>query len=295
MLNISASVGLKGINKENDVKLIQVLLNSFLGKKKLDDDGIAGKNTIREIVAFQRKIMPGWKPDGRVDPKGRTFSSLLAFFNKKEQAKLSSSIKARHKYCMLKAEPKLSLNEYKVTYKHNIPNSKRIVSVNAISIIKLALARSGMKHAVITSTLRTPQEQASIMYRQATNNLKEQYKLYSWKGDKVLKVYEENKDKSRTDVINLMANEIERMKASGHGMSRHIVSEDEYKKLNVIDIGVGSTRAKNETFNKKEFGKRLNELVEEGYIEKYIDETNISNQCWHIEVRSNKKMKVKVI
>ncbi|BDU35870.1 hypothetical protein INR79_16085 [Vibrio sp. SCSIO 43132] len=295
MLNISASVGLKGINKKDDVKLVQVLLNSYLGKKKLDDDGIAGKNTIREIISFQRKIMPGWKPDGRVDPKGRTFSSLLAFFNKKEQAKLSNSIKTRQKYCMLKAEPELSLNEYKVTYKHNIPNSKRIVSVNSMSVIKLALARSGMKHAVITSTLRTPQEQASIMYREASKNLKKQYKLYSWKGDKVLRVYEENKDKSRTDAIKLMVDEIDRLKDAGQGISRHVVSVEEYKKLNVIDIGVGSTRAMNDNFNKNEFSKRLKELAEEGYIEKYIDETNISNQCWHIEVRTDKKMKVKVI
>jgi len=34
----------------------------------------------------------------------------------------------------------------------------------------------------------------------------------------------------------------------------------------------------------------LASLAKEGYIDRFIDETNKSNQCWHIEIMPNKKI-----
>lgn len=291
MLNISASVGLKGINKENDVKLIQVLLNSFLGKKKLDDDGIAGKNTIREIVAFQREIMPGWKPDGRVDPKGRTFATLRAHFSVAEQNRLSRSIQARRDYCMLKAEKLINLSNFTVSYKHTIPSTKRIVNVNSIKIIQLALARAGLDKAVITSTIRTPNQQAEIMYRNAKKNFADQKTLYGSNGDKVLDVFKANSSKSKDEVVRLMVEEIERLGDLGKRVSRHCVTKANYRKCNIIDIGLNSTLSVNK--NKKsvyELGRIFKELAKEGLINRYIDETKKSNRCWHIEIDAGSKI-----
>lgn len=45
----------------------------------------------------------------------------------------------------------------------------------------------------------------------------------------------------------------------------------------------------NKKFNKESFSNALKELKKEGYIQRYIDETQKSNQCWHIEIKVNHK------
>ncbi len=70
---INKSVGEKGDNDTEDVKIVQELLN----KKgaSLTVDGDCGKKTIDAIKAFQSKL--GFsKPDGRVDPGGKTWKGL---------------------------------------------------------------------------------------------------------------------------------------------------------------------------------------------------------------------------
>jgi len=61
-----------------------------------------------------------------------------------------------------------------------------------------------MKAAVITSTLRTPEEQAAIMLKNAKIDLKKQYRLYGRSGDTVLKIYDENKGKADDEILELM-------------------------------------------------------------------------------------------
>lgn len=77
---ISASVGRGGRNIADDVRLVQRLLNVHadrIGIPELDDDGDAGPKTKRAIDTFQRKIVGFRRPDGRVDPGGKTLSALI--------------------------------------------------------------------------------------------------------------------------------------------------------------------------------------------------------------------------
>jgi peptidoglycan hydrolase-like protein with peptidoglycan-binding domain len=79
--SISASVGANGRNIPDDVRTIQVLLNSVPKAKGgatplLDVDGIVGPKTIAAIRAFQQAQL-GWA-DGRVDPGGPTLAKLDA-------------------------------------------------------------------------------------------------------------------------------------------------------------------------------------------------------------------------
>lgn len=70
---ISASVGAGGVNRPDDVRVIQTLLAA----KGLDPgpvDGKLGPSTIAAIKAFQRRFAT-W-PDGRIDPAGRTLREL---------------------------------------------------------------------------------------------------------------------------------------------------------------------------------------------------------------------------
>ena len=80
MVSISGSVGRSGSNLAADVKTIQKLLNAqqipgVVGR--LTEDGMVGDKTITRIEVFQSKILKMLKPDGRVDPGGKTFKKLI--------------------------------------------------------------------------------------------------------------------------------------------------------------------------------------------------------------------------
>jgi peptidoglycan hydrolase-like protein with peptidoglycan-binding domain len=72
---IQGSVGRGGRNRSDDVRLIQALLDAA-GFDPKGIDGGCGANTVSAIVAFQRTFTS--KPDGRVDPGGRTLERLQA-------------------------------------------------------------------------------------------------------------------------------------------------------------------------------------------------------------------------
>ena len=79
MSRIGASVGLGGTNRPDDVRTIQRLLNQFSMPplRALDVDGYCGQHTIDTIKHFQSSKVGMAKPDGRVDPGGRTLRMLL--------------------------------------------------------------------------------------------------------------------------------------------------------------------------------------------------------------------------
>lgn len=81
MANLSGSVGKGGVNNHDDVLLVQQLLNKHvesLGLSRLEEDGDIGKNTNEAICEYQEEVMEIVKPDGRIDPGGRTWRSLTA-------------------------------------------------------------------------------------------------------------------------------------------------------------------------------------------------------------------------
>lgn len=73
-LTISASVGDGGKNRPKDVERVQQLL-ADAGVSPGAIDGKIGRKTIAAIVEFQRRFLS--RPDGRVDPGGRTWRELL--------------------------------------------------------------------------------------------------------------------------------------------------------------------------------------------------------------------------
>lgn len=73
MVPVSASVGRGGINRAEDVRKVQQLLRQA-GADPGPVDGIAGPRTIGAILGFQQRFLT--RPDGRVDPGGRTLARL---------------------------------------------------------------------------------------------------------------------------------------------------------------------------------------------------------------------------
>jgi hypothetical protein len=175
-------------------------------------DGIAGFKTITRIEAFQRSIVKMTRPDGRIDPNGRS----LLVLNKSSNVLIKSP---------------------KVTYSPSLIVSKQIVSKYAISVIQLALRNAGMYQAVITGTIRTPEEQARIMYDNAKKNLTEQFRLYGFTGDEVLKVYKANKTRPESEIIALMKQKICELLNQGRRTSKHVVTENQYRNLNITGAG----------------------------------------------------------
>ncbi|WP_041598720.1 peptidoglycan-binding protein [Hahella chejuensis] len=79
MQSIQQSVGLGGVNRKADVILAQTLLNRYAKthSSRLVVDGVAGAATVSAIKRFQREKAGMNKPDGRIDPGGRTLGALL--------------------------------------------------------------------------------------------------------------------------------------------------------------------------------------------------------------------------
>jgi len=79
---IGASVGSEGVNEPADVLVVQHLLNDWLktqGEATLQADGDAGARTLAAITAFQRRVLQSPRPDGRIDPGGRTWDALSSW------------------------------------------------------------------------------------------------------------------------------------------------------------------------------------------------------------------------
>ena len=75
MVTISGSVGRSGVNRPNDVRAIQGLLNNHR-KLKISVDGAVGPQTIQAIEEFQKNVVRMLRPDGRVDVGGNTLRAL---------------------------------------------------------------------------------------------------------------------------------------------------------------------------------------------------------------------------
>ena len=80
MASISASVGIGGVNRSSDVVVVQTLINRHIGAlapvAQLAVDGKVGSKTSGAIRAFQSQVLGFTRPDGRVDPGGRTLQAL---------------------------------------------------------------------------------------------------------------------------------------------------------------------------------------------------------------------------
>ena len=96
-LSIRQSVGQGGVNQQQDVKLIQVLLNTYAAWRSpftpLAVDGYAGKNTTDAIMRYQREAAGITNADGRVDPHGKTFRFLTMYVSPAQEAVIQRQVR----------------------------------------------------------------------------------------------------------------------------------------------------------------------------------------------------------
>src|SRR5438105_4604677 len=93
MMSISASVGKRGANQNDDVVIVQKLLNSARRQDRLaliGVDGLVGFETIGAISAFQKQYTG--VADGRVDPGGPTITQLEEKFELGGESQMRSDL-----------------------------------------------------------------------------------------------------------------------------------------------------------------------------------------------------------
>ena len=85
---ILASVGRGGLNRSEDVRLVQELLNWYIRPPQppLVVTGVMDSRTLAALQAFQRRVVNIHRPDGRIDPGDRTMAALA---RQAEQAPIS--------------------------------------------------------------------------------------------------------------------------------------------------------------------------------------------------------------
>ena len=78
MKTIVASVGHGGLNRTDDVRRVQELLNRHMQppQRPLVVDGVMSPRTIAAIEAFQRRVLNIHRPDGRIQPDDSTMVAL---------------------------------------------------------------------------------------------------------------------------------------------------------------------------------------------------------------------------
>ena len=78
MVFITGSVGRRGLNRVQDVRTVQALLNQHraLPLPAISVNGVNSNETIAAIEEFQKNVVKLKTPDGRVDPGGKTWKAL---------------------------------------------------------------------------------------------------------------------------------------------------------------------------------------------------------------------------
>lgn len=80
-MTLSGAVGIGGKNQPSDIRSVQTALNQLnaliVPTRRLAVDGSLGavparSNTVAAIEVFQKKVVGMMRPDGRIDPNGRT-------------------------------------------------------------------------------------------------------------------------------------------------------------------------------------------------------------------------------
>lgn len=235
MATISVSVGQNGQNRVEDVRLVQQLLNAIPidhggPQLKLGVDGQVGPKTIEAIRQFQQHYHLAI--DGRVDPGGATLAKL----------------------CQIAGE---SASGICIVFS---PDAKKeVVSTYTLTVLEEILTKAQLSGVTITSTSRTVEDQARIMFNNIrSKGVDNQKELYGPNGDKVIDVYVAAKKDGKTDqqIIGLMVDKINEL---GPGnVSKHIADP---QKLNVIDIAPSSITNKSAFVQAVNADKRVSKFL----------------------------------
>jgi len=129
-----------------------------------------------------------------------------------------------------------------ITIEFGAKAQRQAVSEHSLAVLRAILKAAGLTRALITSTSRTPADQARAMYDNLeTQGVARQKQLYGKAGDQVIDVYVQAKaaKKSKEDILALMEAKIRALGPSR--VSRHCASG---ALLQVVDVAPSSIEAR---------------------------------------------------
>lgn len=165
-----------------------------------------------------------------------------------------------------KVEKKKSNNTVKLDFVGKTAKESAL-SEKTKNILREVGESSGNYYIAITSTARTPYDQARIMYDNCKADLQEQRRTYKTPGQRVIDIYEINRSKPRETVIKLMEKKINELGPST--VSKHLANPEI---LNTFDISYGNLADKTKFWNEMKKRIELDDILKE-------------NNCYHIQIK----------
>ncbi|ERL54932.1 hypothetical protein [Psychrobacter aquaticus] len=224
---------------------------------------------------------------GNDGTRGRTHDSLvgveitvLVYEDGKEVKKDSFfASKDRDKPYVYKAKkPTYSNIEIGFTTKRS-----DVVTEKTRMVLRELAQKYGIKKVVITSTLRTPEEQATAMY----NNIsKGRVIRYAAPGAAVTRVCQSGikKGLGKNQIIRNMVSKILEYDKKGLRVSKHCVSFETYAKKNIVDLGVNSNGL-NTYAKKKRFQEICDAALKQGKLSSFISPLrDKAEPAFHLEI-----------
>ena len=158
-----------------------------------------------------------------------------------------------------------------------------VVTEKTKTILRELAQKYGTKRIVITSSLRTAEEQASAMYKNIAGGRVIGYRA---PGAEVTRICQNGikKGLSKSQVIKNMVSKILEYDKKGVRVSKHCVSFETYAKMNIVDLGINSNGF--DTYAKKEsFQKVCDEAVKQGKLSSFISPLrDTSEPAFHLEI-----------
>jgi hypothetical protein len=155
------------------------------------------------------------------------------------------------------------------------PNAnKSVVSGHSIEVLTEIFDAAGLGSCQITSTSRTPADQARVMFNNiVSHGVAQQRALYAAAGDKVIDVYVAQKNAGKTSDQIKAAMEKAIIKIGPSKVSRHCADP---AILNVVDIAPSAIA------KKQAFEDAVEVAIAQGKVSKFI--TPPSDPAYHIEI-----------
>ena len=120
---------------------------------------------------------------------------------------------------------------------------KNIVSLKTLKMLEEIGEKVNNNIIIITSTIRYPQQQAEAMYSNLSRGKRIRYRK---PGMLVTAVFDDytSKEAAKNEIISAMTKKIEQLSEENQRVSLHCVSENMYRKCNVLDISTKMNNAK---------------------------------------------------
>lgn len=158
-----------------------------------------------------------------------------------------------------------------------------VVTEKSKNILRELASQYGMKTIYITSTLRTPEEQASAMYNNIAGG---RVIRYAPPGAEVTRICQNGikKGLGKSQTIKNMVTKILEYDKKGERVSKHCVSFETYAKKNIIDLGVNSNGFTTNA-QKQKFQKICDEALKQGKLSSFISPLrDKAEPAFHLEI-----------